>query len=103
MLLTEPVLVASRIEGKVVAISPRGNLITDITAEQLERAPRDERVRIVCDEHETLGIFQVGHQEPESTFLALLGDQNALELEIVGLSASEMLGIRVGEKVVVEW
>lgn len=94
---------ASRIEGKVVAISAQGNLITDITSEQLQRAPTDERVRILCDEHETVGIFQAGHSEPESTFLALIGPQGALELEIVGLSASEMLGIRVGEKVAVEW
>lgn len=86
-----------------MAISPRGNLITDITAEQLQRAPTDERVRIICDEHETQGIFTNGHNEPEATFLALVGEQGALELEIVGLSASDMLGIRVGEKVVVEW
>lgn len=101
--MTEPVLVATRIEGKVVSISPQGNLVTDIMSDKLAHAPRDERVRILCDEHETIGLFETGHSEPESTFLALLGPQGALELEIVGLSASDMLGIRVGEKVVVQW
>lgn len=92
-----------RIEGTVVSISAEGNLITDITADQLENAPRDETVLIRCDEHETQGIFTRDHQEPESTFLAVLGPGGTLELEIVGVSASLMLGIRVGERVIVQW
>ena len=36
-------------------------------------------------------------------FRALLGDRGMLELEIVGDSAQLMLGISVGEKVVVQW
>ncbi len=92
-----------KIEGTVISISESGNLVTDITAEQLRDAPRDESVTIRCDEHETQGIFTPDHQEPESTFLALLGPEGRLELEIVGVSASIMLGIRVGEKVVVKW
>jgi S-adenosylmethionine hydrolase len=96
-------LASSRIEGNVVAITAAGNLVTNITSEQLEGAPRDERVRIRCDEHETNGIFPVNHGEPESTFLALLNGDGALELAIVGLSAKDMLGIRVGERVIIEW
>jgi S-adenosylmethionine hydrolase len=96
-------LVSSRIEGKVVAITADGDLVTDITSQQLEGVPRDERVRVCCDEHETVGIFSPDHGEPDSTFLALIGDAGTLELAIVGLSAGDMLGIRVGEKVVVEW
>ena len=92
-----------RIHGQVVSVTEAGNLVTDITADQLREAPRDERVAIRCDEHETRGIFDRDHQEPESTFLAILDPSGTLELEIVGVSASIMLGIRVGEKVVVEW
>ena len=92
-----------RIHGQVVSVTESGNLVTDITAEQLRDVPRDERVAIRCDEHETCGIFGRDHQEPESTFLAILDPSGRLELEIVGDSASMMLGIRVGEKVAVEW
>ena len=92
-----------KIEGRVVAIADNGNLVTDITAEQLQHAPRDERVTVGCDEHLTQGIFAPGHTEPEMTFLALLGERMTLELAIVGDNASLMLGIRAGEKVVVQW
>ena len=94
---------AGKIEGRVVAIAENGNLITDIAAEQLQHAPSDQRVSISCDEHVTSGLFRSGHAEPEMTLLALLGDRGVLELEIVGDSASLMLGISVGEKVVVQW
>jgi hypothetical protein len=59
-------------------------------------------VRICCDDHETVGIFSVDHKGPDSMFLAVLRS-GVLELRIVGMSARELLGIRIGEKVVVEW
>jgi hypothetical protein len=60
-------------------------------------------VTVTCDEHETNGIFRPGHNEPEATFLALIGASGRLTLTIVGDSARAMLGIGVGEKVVVRW
>lgn len=92
-----------KIKGKIVAVSAAGDLITDIAADQLSEAPRDERLVVRCDEHMTLGLFDSSHQEPEMTFLALLGSQGTLELTIVGDSAALMLGLRPGETVVVEW
>jgi S-adenosylmethionine hydrolase len=103
VLAPEFLTVPGKIEGTVISISETGNLVTDITADHLRDAPRDETVAIRCDEHETQGIFTPDHQEPEATFLAVLGPDGRLELEIVGVSASMMLGIRVGEKVVVKW
>ena len=91
------------IEGKVVSISERGNLVTDIPCAALAEAPRDSAVSIRCDEHETVGLFTAGHSEPEMSFLALLGDSGFLELTIVGDSAKMMLGVRVGERVSVQW
>jgi S-adenosylmethionine hydrolase len=95
--------VAERIEGRVVSVTDAGNLVTDITADQLRDVPRDERVRVQCDEHFTLGLFGPDHGEPETTFLAVIADGDALQLEIVGESANLMLGINVGDRVVVEW
>jgi S-adenosylmethionine hydrolase len=95
--------VAEKIEGRVVSVTDAGSLVTDITGEQLRDAPRDERVRVQCDEHFTLGLFASDHAEPEMTFVAIINDEQALQLEIVGESASIMLGIRVGDPVVVEW
>ena len=101
--LLELGIVPRKIEGKVVSISEEGNLVTDIPCAALVDAPRDNSVSIHCDEHETVGLFTAGHSEPESSFLALLGDGGCLELTIVGDSAKIMLGIRVGERVSVQW
>ena len=91
------------VEGKVMAYGPEGNLVTDISASQLEAAPRDTSVTIRCDEHETVGLFTAGHSEPEMSLLALLAPSGFLELTIVGDSAKIMLGVSLGEKVVVSW
>ncbi len=92
-----------KIEGSVVAVSEDGNLITDITSDRLADTPKDESVAVQCDGHETNGIFSADHNEPDATFLAMIGTSNALELTIVGVSASTMLGIKPGEAVVVKW
>lgn len=92
-----------KIEGAVASISESGNLVTDITAAQLRDVPRNESVSVRCDDHETIGIYALDHKEPPMTLLALVGQSGNLELEIVGDSAKIMLGIRVGEKVVVKW
>lgn len=92
-----------KMEGKVVSITESGNLVTDIPCAALAEAPRDGSVTICCDEHQTVGLFTSGHNEPEMSFLALLGDGGFLELTIVGDSAKIMLGIRPGERVSVQW
>jgi S-adenosyl-L-methionine hydrolase (adenosine-forming) len=96
-------MASGKILGKVVEISADGNLITDITAEQLHATPRDVSVSISCDDHETNGIFTPDHKEPPFTFLALLGESGRLELVIVGDSAKIMLGVRTGTPVKVTW
>ena len=94
---------AGKIVGAVVSFTEAGNLVTDITAEQLANVPRDQSVTIVCDEHETSGIFGPGHDQPTMTYIALLGDGGHLELAIVGDSAKAMLGAPRGTPVVVKW
>lgn len=92
-----------RIVGSVSSISESGNLVTDITADQLVGVPRDERVSVRCDDHETNGIFELGHEQPAMTLIALVGQSNCLEMEIVGESARMMLGVSTGQKVEVCW
>jgi hypothetical protein len=95
--------VPGRIEGRIVAYSPEGNLVSDIAHDRLAQTPRGVEVTITCDEHQTAGIFPAGHPEEPCTLLAILGHSGCLELTIVGESAKGMLGVPVGEKVVVEW
>ena len=93
----------AQIEGTVVSINDNGNLVSDITVEQLANTPRDEKATTVCGGHETNCILESNHNEPESTLLAMIGDSGNLEIAIVGMNISEMLGLKVGEKIVVKW
>ena len=92
-----------KIEGIIEAIDSFGNLITNIDEGQLGDVPRDETVRILCDEHETQGIFQTYGDQPEMTLIALVGSGGRLELAIVNDSAAIMLGIAEGTKIVIAW
>ncbi len=95
---------AETIHGKVAEVTPEGDLLTDITAEQIARAPSDETVRIlVDDEHETFGIFPIEHDQPAMTLIAIAQPNSPLRLHLVGDSASMMLGVRRGASVQVKW
>jgi Uncharacterized conserved protein len=91
-----------QIEGKIISYSESGNLISDIAHERLRDVPRDSATT-TCDEHQTIGIFPADHPEEPFTFMAILGTSGCLELTIVAESAKEMLGIGIGEKIVVKW
>lgn len=94
---------SGRVLGKVVAFSEQGNLVTDISLKQLLHAPRDERLSVRCDEHETNCLFDAKHQQPAATLIALINSRGILELEVVGDNAKMMLGVPVGETVEVRW
>ena len=99
----EALVLPGKIQGSVLSVDSFGNLITDITEAMLAAAPRDETVRITCDEHETLGIFRAYSDQPASTLIALVGSSGRLELAIVDDSAAAMLGIGPGAPVTVAW
>ncbi len=94
---------ANKIEGEVVSVGSEGSLITNVTADSITEAPRNDQTVVRCDEYETVGIFESMDGQPESTLLAFLGEQGTLELAIVGMNASELLGIKVGAAVAVSW
>ena len=93
---------ANRIDGLVVSISETGGLVSDIDVKKLTGVPRDESVSVQVGGHKTIGIFGEQHGQPESTLIAILSDSGALRIELTGISISEMLGLKVGEKVVVQ-
>lgn len=92
-----------RIEGKVISVDPFGNLITNITAEMLQGVPVTDSVTVRCGGHETMGIFTTYSDQPEMTFIALIGSSEQLELAIVQDNASLMLGVCEDAPVTVVW
>jgi S-adenosyl-L-methionine hydrolase (adenosine-forming) len=95
--------VANRIDGQVTAIDSFGNLVTNISRDQLAGVPTDESVTVACDDHETQGIFKTYGEQPSMTLIALVGSSEMLEIAIVEDSAAIMLGVRVGTPVQVRW
>jgi hypothetical protein len=92
-----------KIDGLVQSIDSFGNLITNIPADALTNVPRGEDTAVVCDEHETRGIFTAYGEQPPMTLIALVGSSGHLELAIVDDSAALMLGVTVGTPVTVTW
>ena len=94
---------ANQIEGSVTQVGPEGNLISDIANDRMADVPTNENTVVKFGEHETVGIFSDNHDQPNATMVASLGKSGFLEIEIVGINLSEMLGIKTGEKISVRW
>jgi S-adenosylmethionine hydrolase len=94
---------ANHIDGEVIEVDSFGNLITNITRDMLRGVPSDESVTVTCDDHQTQGIFHTYSDQPALTLVALVGSSDRLELAIVDESAAEMLGVKVGAPVRVNW
>lgn len=89
--------------GCVTAITKDGNLVTDLSSEQLATVPRDESLVIHFAGHETMGLYSDDHDQPTGTLVAKLNSDGLLEIEIVGMSVAELLGIPVDTPVVLSW
>ncbi len=92
-----------RIAGMVQSVDSFGNLITNITAEELAAIPAGIEVHVRCGEHETFGIFRTYSDQPPMTLIALVGSSGRLELAIVDDSAAAMLGESAGSEVTLSW
>ncbi len=98
-----PRIEAERIEGRVVEVDHFGNLITNIGAELVQGAPRDERLRVTLGEHETYGLWQTYGENPPQTLVALVGSEGFVEVALVNGNAAEMLDAGVGDAVSLDW
>lgn len=94
---------AHQIEGQVVKIGEEGNLLTDIAIDQVSEIVGHDTVVIKFGGHETIGLFPTDHGQPNATMVASVGQSGFVEIEIVGISLAEMLGIKVEEPVAIIW
>ncbi len=92
-----------KLQGQVVSVSESGDLITSIQADALQSVPRDESVTVTFDGHKTSGIFEMDHEEPEMTLIAIIGENDCLEIRLVGESVNAFLGVGVGAGISIEW
>lgn len=91
------------IKGKVASVNTNGDLISDISNIDTDAAPRSESTVVRFAGHETFGLFPHDHKQPAATMVAKTGASGFIEIEIVGISLSEMLGIKPGTEIEVSW
>ena len=94
---------SNQIEGVVATCDSDGNLITDIPNDSVAGLVGDENVSVKFGDHETFGVFPTAHGEPDATLVASLGESGCVQIELVGISLSDMLGIKSGVQVVIAW
>ena len=94
---------ATIVTGKVSEVGDDGRLITDIDVSQVTAAVGDQEVKVQFGGHETVGLYEQNHEQPEATLVASVGASGCVEIEIVGMSLAVMLGISVGTQVKVQW
>ena len=94
---------SNQIDGEVTSCDSAGNLITNVANDSVAGLVGDETVSIKFGDHETFGIFPIDHGEPDATLVASLGESGCLQIEIVGISLSDMLGIKPGIQVAIAW
>lgn len=94
---------SNSIDGHITSIDSFGNLSTNITQKMLDAIPSDATITTTCEEHQTFGIFANYADQPAQTLIALVRSGNELELAIVNGTAAEMLGVNIGDKVVITW
>jgi S-adenosylmethionine hydrolase len=91
------------VTGTVKSIGEKGQLITDISNVSIGDAGQDDSVTVRFAEHETIGVYPNDHGQPDATLVASHGGSGFLEIEIVGISISEMLGVKTGVPVSVNF
>ena len=89
--------------GVVTQVGDDGRLVTDIDLAQVTAAVGNTETKVQFAGHETIGLFEEKHGQPEGTMVASIGASGHVEIEIVGMSLGGMLGIGVDTEVKVKW
>lgn len=90
---------AEAIEGEVLAVDAFGNLITNITEQDIATWATGGRVTIACADHVIHGLSRTYAERPAGTLTALVGSAGRLEVAQVAGSAARRLGAGRGARV----
>ena len=97
---SRPIVRSGEILGAVEFVDSFGNLISNIPAEQLVDS---EALSIECCSQQTDGISSFYSEGTEGQLIGLVSSSGKLELAVVGGSASDRLGAKIGDEFHVRW
>jgi len=95
-------LVGKTLRGQVVYIDRFGNLISNISAQQLREFSRDQPITISLAEHLIGGLCQTYAEVPPDSPLALIGSFGFLEIGVNRGNARRRFDARPGDPVNIE-
>jgi S-adenosylmethionine hydrolase len=90
---------AHAVRGQVIHIDSFGNLITNLSREELDRLGQSSSLIVRIRNREVRGLVYSYGSALEGELVALFDSAGRLEIAIVGNSAAARLGIGVGEPV----
>jgi S-adenosylmethionine hydrolase len=93
------------LKGEVVLVDRFGNLITNIDQSAISKVfPQldKHRLTIICNEHRIFGLSETYSDVASGVACALFGSYNFMEIAVREGNASATLGIKRGEKVMIE-
>jgi S-adenosylmethionine hydrolase len=100
----QPVLEKNLIKGAVIYIDSFQNVITNVTKELFNRVQQGRRFVLYFKRNETINHLSWHYNEvPEGEKLCLFGISDHLEIAINKGNASGLLGLNLGDSVIIEF
>jgi len=95
----QPVAADNQIKGHVLHVDRFGNIITNITANELKRAGVESGARVRIGKHEAARLLTNFAEANKDELFAYLGSAGFLELAVPRQSAARMVEARRGMEV----
>jgi hypothetical protein len=98
--LPQPQYRENRLRGKIIYIDRFGNLISNISSEQLP--DEEERIQIKIGQRRIKGLSRFYAEKKEGELTALIGSTNFLEVAVNQGNAQRLLKAKIGDKITLE-
>ena len=95
----EPRVSGDKIVGEIIAVDSFGNTITNIGVEHLARLPDRGAIKAHCSAASEISFVRTYGERSSGARVALIGSGGLLEVAVVGGSAAQELGLKVGGRV----
>lgn len=99
----QPTLTKDALRGQVERLDPFGNLITNISREDLAGIAQHQPLRVACGSRTAMPIVRTYGMQPAGTAVALAGSAGYLEIAVVEGNAAQALQATIGAEVSIRW
>jgi S-adenosylmethionine hydrolase len=98
-----PKIEGQQLIGEVESIDRFGNLVTNISRQDLARIAQHQPLKVSCGAHQGIPIVRTYSQQSKGTIVALVGSNGHLELAVVEGNAADAVSATAGMPVTISW